>query len=391
MTTVRSLWFAAAALPLVYISMAGQDAYVMNSVPAERVIVAPGGYFPKMLLRKNGELLCTFKTGSPHAGKTGRASLARSQDGGRTWSKPVTVLDFPDADDSLDAVGELPDGTLIFSAVSYTWKGEKLTYDPGNEFHADTYVLFSKDAGREWSKPIKVNTSPYAWSYPYGRIVRLDDGTLLLSCFGGYLPQRAEDSREGLEKLIKAGQRPQKPESQRGNFCFLVRSHDGGKTWGDPSLIARYHNEVTLLRLKDGELMAAIRSDEGAHLSATFSKDKGYTWSAPKEITGDAEHPGDLLRLADGRILLSYGERNRPYGVQAMWSRDEGRSWDQKHKVILAWDGDHRDLGYPISVQRKDGRIVTAYYVVYGAPDFQGPEKGVVNAFTKAVIWTLPN
>ena len=386
MPVSRYLWLtallAAAAAP------AAQEAFVLTPLTAERVIVARGGYFPKMVIRPDGELICTFKNGSPHAGKSGRASLARSKDGGRTWSPPVTVLDFPDADDSLDAVGELADGTLIFGAVSYTWTGEKLT-DAG--FHADTYVLFSRDDGKQWSKPVKVNTAPFTWAYPYGRIVRLDDGTLLLSGFGGYLPKGPEDSRAGLEKMQKAGERPAKPESQRGNFCFVVRSKDDGKTWGDPAILGQYYNEVTMMPLKDGSLMAVIRSDEGGHLATTFSKDKGHSWSKPEKITADAEHPGDLQRLADGRILLSYGVRNRPYGVQAMFSRDEGRSWDKDRKVMLAWDGDHRDLGYPISIQRKDGRIVTAYYIVYGDPVFHDPKEGVVNAFTKAIIWQLPD
>ena len=385
------LCIAAAMLSLAYFTFRGQAESSLDPLPAERVVVARSGYFPKMVIRQNGELLCTFKTGSPHASKTGRASLARSTDGGRTWSKPVTVLDFPNADDSLDAVGELPDGTLIFAAVSYTWKGEKLTNDADSEFRADTYVLFSKDDGHKWSQPAKVNIKPFTWAYPYGRIVRLADGTLLLSCFGGYVPKGPEDSRAGLAEMIKKGQHALKPESERGDFSFLVRSRDGGKTWGDPSVIARYHNEVTLLPLKNGGLMAAIRSDEGAHLSVTFSTDKGHSWTAPHQVTANSEHPGDLLRLADGRILLSYGERNKPYGIQAMWSTDEGHTWDPKHKVVLAHDGDHPDLGYPISVQRKDGKIVTAYYVVNGDPIFKNTEEGVVNAFTKAIIWQMPD
>jgi sialidase-1 len=383
--------FAGVALALGYFAVGGQGESALEPLAAERVVIARGGYFPKMLIRKNGELLCTFKTGALHASKTGRSSMARSTDGGRTWSQPVTVLDFPNADDSVDAVGELPDGTLIFSAVSYTWKGEKLTNDADKDFRADTYVLFSKDDGHKWTEPAKVNTKPFTWSYPYGRIVRLSDGTLLLSCFGGYIPKGPEDSRAGLEEMVKKGQHPLKPESQRGDFCFLVRSRDGGKSWGDPSVIARYHNEVTLLPLKNGGLMAVIRSDEGGHLSTTFSTDQGHSWTAPRQITANAEHPGDLLRLTDGRILLSYGERNRPYGIQAIWSTDEGRTWDPKHKVVLALDGDHFDLGYPISVQRKDGKIVTAYYVVNGDPIFKNTQEGVINAFTKAIIWQMPD
>jgi hypothetical protein len=95
--------------------------------------------------------------------------------------------------------------------------------------------------------------------------------------------------------------------------------------------------------------------------------------------------------LADGRVLLTFGVRHKPFGVQAMLSKDNGESWDSKRRFVLALDGDHGDIGYPISVQRGDGRIVTAYYIVYGPYDPFGI-KGVApkSAYTKAVIWELP-
>jgi tRNA(adenine34) deaminase len=227
------------------------------------------------------------------------------------------VFDFPDALDSTDALGELRDGTLLFAAFS----------------------------------------SPYTWSAPFGRIVSLPDGTILLSGYGGYLPVSEEHSST-------------RSENERGTFCFLLRSRDGRRTWGDLSLIARHYNETTLLRLPTGALLAVMRSaDESKYLATAVSRDRGYTWTAPKRITARSEHPGDLLLLADGRVLLTFGVRHRPYGVQAMLGKDGGENWDYKHRIMLAWDGDHGDLGYPISIQRRDGRIVTAYYIVYGPYD----------------------
>lgn len=367
---------------IVSIQLNSQGISSRKDIHASRVVVAQGGYFPKLLLRKNGELLATFKTGAPHSGKTGRASLSRSVDGGYTWSRPVTIFDIPDADDSTDALGELSDGTLLFAAVSYTWKGEQYSDE---SFRADTYVIHSHDDGATWMPPLKVNTTPFTWSYPYGRILTLDDGTLLLSCFGGYLPKDSEDSQAHSER------QPAKREELRGDFAFVVRSHDGGKTWGNSSLVARHYNEITIMPLKNGALLAVIRSDTGGHLATTISSDQGQTWSAPKQITADQEHPGDLIRLADGRILMSYGERNRPYGIRALLSSDEGISWDKENTLELATDGDHPDLGYAVSVQRNDRALVTLYYVVYGNPIFNGSEDGVVNAFTKAIIWQLPD
>ncbi len=46
--------------------------------------------------------------------------------------------------------------------------------------------------------------------------------------------------------------------------------------------------------------------------------------------------------------------------MRARLSRDGGRTWDRE--IILRQDGGGRDLGYPRSVQRRDGKVVTVYY-----------------------------
>ena len=45
-----------------------------------------------------------------------------------------------------------------------------------------------------------------------------------------------------------------------------------------------------------------------------------------------------------------------------MVSHDEGRTWDRDHKLFLVGDCSTTDCGYPSSVQRDDGTIVTVYY-----------------------------
>ena len=72
-----------------------------------------------------------------------------------------------------------------------------------------------------------------------------------------------------------------------------------------------------------------------------------------------------MIRLADGRIALTYGWRHAPYGIRARISEDEGQSWSKE--IILRCDGASWDLGYPRTVQRTDGKCVTVYY--YHHPD----------------------
>jgi len=68
------------------------------------------------------------------------------------------------------------------------------------------------------------------------------------------------------------------------------------------------------------------------------------------------------LKLADGRLLVTYGFRHPPYGQRACLSADEGRTWDTAHEIVLRDDAPSSDLGYPSTAQCADGTLVTVYY-----------------------------
>ena len=57
---------------------------------------------------------------------------------------------------------------------------------------------------------------------------------------------------------------------------------------------------------------------------------------------------------------MTYGFRSPAYGIRARLSDDNGRTWGDE--IILRDDGGSYDLGYPLTVQRSDGKIVTVYY-----------------------------
>jgi hypothetical protein len=70
--------------------------------------------------------------------------------------------------------------------------------------------------------------------------------------------------------------------------------------------------------------------------------------------------PSHLLRLKDGRLLMSYGHRRPPFGNQARASSDHGRTWSDP--TTISNDGAGGDLGYPSTVQLDDGSLVTVWY-----------------------------
>ncbi len=59
-------------------------------------------------------------------------------------------------------------------------------------------------------------------------------------------------------------------------------------------------------------------------------------------------------------MCITYGVRAKPFGMRAKLSSDGGQTWGDE--IVLRNDGGGRDIGYPRSVQRPDGRVVTVYY-----------------------------
>jgi hypothetical protein len=55
-----------------------------------------------------------------------------------------------------------------------------------------------------------------------------------------------------------------------------------------------------------------------------------------------------------------YGYRMPPYGVRAVVSKDEGRSWDPE--IVVRDDGGSWDLGYPQAVESTRGNVMAIYY-----------------------------
>jgi hypothetical protein len=70
--------------------------------------------------------------------------------------------------------------------------------------------------------------------------------------------------------------------------------------------------------------------------------------------------PSHLLRLRDGRLVMTYGHRRKPYGNQARISSDNGQTWSEA--MILSGDGIGGDLGYPSTVELADGTLLSVWY-----------------------------
>ena len=118
------------------------------------------------------------------------------------------------------------------------------------------------------------------------------------------------------------------------------------------------------LPLKDGRILASLRSQRDPTCilwtEVHASDDGGRTWRFLSRVN-DWGAPGDLVQMADGRIVCVYGYRLAPFGIRYRVSGDGGRTWGSE--IILREDGGSWDLGYPRIIEVTPGRLLTVYYI----------------------------
>ena len=115
-----------------------------------------------------------------------------------------------------------------------------------------------------------------------------------------------------------------KPDDREGR-PLCARTTDGGKTWNFVGWIGPeppgYAIMPSTVRVSADGLLSAIRLRDGdkSWIEAYFSPDEGQHWelrSTPAPDTGEG-NPAAMLKLADGRMCITYGVRATPFGMRA--------------------------------------------------------------------------
>jgi hypothetical protein len=294
--------------------------------------------------------------------------LARSLDGGETWT-----IENPAAKGAL-----IPEPKALHGMVPPGLKEKPWEDCPGGiDFTHPDFVLtvrmtdihagpsrfyYSTDRGKNWSGPYRLPLF----------------GQMGIAARTDYIVNGKHDCMLFLTAAKQNG---------REGRPLCVRTTDGGRTWNFVSWIADepggYAIMPSTVRLGPQELLTAIRYHDDAKgwLDTYRSLDDGHSWKfdgRPVPDTGEG-NPASLIRLADGGVCLTYGYRGPRPGMRARVSNDAGHTWSKE--IVLRDDGGGRDLGYPRTVQRKDGKIVTVYY-------FHDQPKG--DRYVAATIWEAP-
>ena len=307
---------------------------------------------------KDGTIIAVLHNQPSHGQSEGDIDCWASRDGLR-WTKRSTITEHePDTVRMNHAAGLAKNGDLV--VLCSGWTNQKQPQRPKqNPFRDDilrAWVLRSSDGGKTWTKSDLFPGVEEGWSelIPFGDIWQGADGNLHTSGYQG--------------KFVD----PNQSTKTKGWRSWHLQSNDDGRTWKKLSIIGPTHNETALFPLRENTWLAAARITQ---VDLIRSDDNGATWEKPIPVTGRNEINGQLARLADDRLLLSYGVRvNGRRGVCAKISDDEGKTWTNPIRIAETADGG--DCGYPSSVQLNDGSIVTAWYS-NNSPEHQGYHMGV--------------
>lgn len=320
--------------------------------------------FPSVVKRPDGSILVGFRQapdrrpayGHGHLDPSSKAVTVKSTDG-INWGKEVSILYdhflYGVQDPSLN---QLRDGTLL--ATFFMWKvmdqedvterghRDKAVYGKWVAKPAGVCTTRSTDGGETWDEPIPF---PIPGAVR-GNGVELDDNSVLIPLYC---------RQEGGLSHVR-----------------IMRTSDRGQSWSTLAVIesedGHHFHEPTLHKTPAGKLIIFTRSlnsqielgqEERRSPLYTFeSEDNGHTWSRPVQRAYYSPSPFHALQLDNGTVMLTYGYRQKPYGIRVILLDQECVNWEDAQEIVLREDGEGFDIGYTSAVQLDDGKVLVTYY-----------------------------
>lgn len=273
--------------------------------------------------------------------KNQTALLARSLDGGETWS-----IEDPD-NYAMD--GGIP--ISLKESIDYSHPDLAIRHE-----HDKFYYSYNR--GKIWQGPFTFTGIDMGELTARTDYDAIDQNTCLL-----FLSH--------IDNSVKAN---------LPDRAFTAKTTNGGKSFEFISWMTETDTIRSVMsstvRLNKDHLISAMRRrydpDQSIKplpqenwIDVYESFDNGNSWKFLSKVADTDNgtrngNPPSLVLLQDGRLCVTYGYRTVPYGIRAKISNDSGKTWSKE--IILRDDAIDKDVGYTQSVVRPDGKIVTLYY-----------------------------
>lgn len=313
---------------------------------------------------------CTFMAGAGFHARTEELPAyplqSRSMDGGRTWTTIRTPAPSPGGRGFSADEHMVPD-LMVARAIELGMEPLPRPCPGGIDFtHPDLALMCARTG---------LGGGTQAWFY-----VSQDRA---VSWQGPYsLPMFGQTGIEARTDYIVNGPNDcmffvaaARENGDEGAGVLMARTTDGGKTINFVSWVGTSPDNHMIMpssvRVDANTILTAIRCNKAVGVFEVVptwidlyeSTDNGQSFhhlNRPVPDAGSGGNPSAMIKLQDGRICLTYGYRAAPFGIRARLSEDGGKTWGEV--IHLRDDGGCSDLGYPRTVQRPDGVIVTTYY-----------------------------
>ncbi len=329
-------------------------------------------FFPNIAEKKDGTLLAAFAIGQAFESVDSTACIAKSTDGGKSWSTPRAMLDLKGEENKLTDYAKLtalPDGRIV--AMGYTYLRDDPTLPIGNPENGgvlDDFVFYalSKDGGETFGE---MNKIACAWG-PHveasAPITVLKDGSWITPITGF----------------------PDWEGKMHGALCGrALVSHDEGRTWNDDTVCMDFSpRQVTcyeqrMCQLASGTVVCIgwnedVTTGERLANHYTLSFDGGKSWTAP-ESTGVKGQASSVCAIGGERLLALHAVRrdtDRP-GIYAYvidlsegkWRVvDEAVVWEPKTPIMkdtkMAEIFSFLKFGQPGAVLLSDGDVMMSHW-----------------------------
>jgi len=311
-------------------------------------VLFPSSHASNLHALRNGDLLCVWFSGTSEGKSNVSITVSRLPKGNQRWTKPVVLSQQAGRSAQNPVLFSAPDGRLwLFHTSQIADEGQK---------NSEVRALSSKDNGHTWTSPEPLFQKP-------GAFVR---HPLLLGLKG--------------EWLLPMYYTPEDPTKGERHYSVLNISKDQGETWTEyPMSDTQGLVQPSVVRLRDGRLLALFRSRFADWIHRSYSDDDGHSWTRPQRTQLPSNNSSfQLIRLKNGHLVLAFNNiQGEDQHKKILWgvprsplsvalSTDEGLSWPVVRDVQCEQRSTPNgkasgEYSYPSILQTPDGTLHLTY------------------------------